>query len=111
MPWYNFGGRQLYFPYSNIFYYPGRYTSPLFVSIFTFDLSNPYRNTRGISCLITENAHNIYMSEKAIYITHTDYSRGSDSSVIHKVYVNRNRIIPFADARIKGRINNQFSMD
>lgn len=60
---------------------------------------------------MTERAQNIYMSEKAIYISYTDYNRGEDSSVIHKVYVRRNKIIPFADGRVRGTILNQFSMD
>ena len=111
MPWYNFGGRRINFSYRNIFYYPGLYRSPLFVSIFTFDLRNPLNNRRGFSCLITESAQTLYMSEKSIYLSYTDYNRGKDTSVIHKIYIRRTRIIPFADARIQGRINNQFSMD
>lgn len=111
MPWYNFGGRKINFSYRNIFYYPGSYRSPLFVSIFTFNLRDPLSNRRGYACLITESAQTLYMSEKSIYISYTDYNQGSDTSVIHKVYVRRTRIIPFADGRVNGRIHNQFSMD
>ena len=81
------------------------------MSIFSFDLGNPYSNSRGLACLVTERAQNIYMSERAIYVSYTDYNFGEDSSVIHKIYVRRNRIIPFANGRVRGSILNQFSMD
>ena len=85
------------FSFRNLFYYPGPYRNPLFVTIVSFNLRNPLRNQKGLACLITENAYNIYMSERAIYISYTDYSNGEDSTVIHKVYVRKTKIIPFAD--------------
>lgn len=31
--------------------------------------------------------------------------------MIHKIYIKRNRIIPYTDARVSGTVNNQFSLD
>ena len=111
-PWFNFNGAQRHFGLNSLIYFPGVYRNPLFVSIFSFDLSNPYNRRRGFSCLISEGAQHIYMSENAIYLSYTDWNRrtGSDS-VIHKIFVKRTRIVPFASARVDGTINNQFSMD
>ena len=51
------------------------------------------------------------MSEKHIYLTFIDYKKGQDFTVIHKVFVWRSQIIPFADGSVRGRVNNQFSLD
>lgn len=76
IPWYNFNGRQVNFPFRRVFYYPGSYRSPLFVTILSFNLRSPLRNHRGLACVVTENAYNIYMSERAIYLSYTDYNNG-----------------------------------
>ena len=62
--------------------------------------------------VISENAQNLYMSEKNIYITFTNYQDWTSlETYIHKIFVKRTNIIPFADGKVKGTILNQFSMD
>ena len=53
--------------------------------------------------MITEDAEDIYMSDRSIYVSYTDfYSQGEITTVIHKVYVRKTTIIPFANARVAG---------
>lgn len=110
-PWFDFNGDQIHFDLNNLIYFPGEYRNPLFVSIFSFDLRNPLNRRRGYSCLISEGAQHIYMSENAIYLSYSDWNRSGSDSIIHKIFVKRTRIVPFATARVDGTINNQFSMD
>ena len=104
MPWYIFNNGRSTIPYQSVFYYPNiQYDTPLFVAILTFNLRNPERNQRGLVCLITEDAEDIYMSDRSIYVSYTDfYSQGEITTVIHKVYVRKTTIIPFANARVAG---------
>lgn len=98
LPWLNFGGSQTFFPFNNVFYYPGQYRNPLFVPIISINLRNPLSNQRGIACLITENAYEIYMSERAIYLSYANYKGSTSTTFIHKIFVKKTWIIPFADA-------------
>lgn len=61
--------------------------------------------------VITDSINNIYMSTNHIYFSYNQEINGEDYTVIHKVFVWRTYIIPFADAKIKGTINDQFSLD
>ncbi len=52
------------------------------------------------------------MSENHIYLTYQDYRGGyKDYTVIHKVFVWKKFIVPFADGLVRGRVHNQFSLD
>ena len=81
------------------------------MTIFAYNLKNPNKNEFGIATIITENANIMYMSDKHIYLTFPDYFGRQDFTVIHKVFVWRSQIIPFADGSVRGTINNQFSLD
>lgn len=70
------------------------------MNILSFDLGNPLNNRRGYSCFITESARTLYMSERAIYVTYTDYNAGDQETVIHKIYIKKTKIVPYADARV-----------
>lgn len=112
-PWYSIGYSRNYAKLGSIFLYEGDYYRPIFVNIFSFDLKNPFkRNNHNLACIITENAQVLYMSENYIYLTYQDYRNGyKDYTVIHKVFVWKKFIIPFADGLVRGRVNNQFSLD
>ena len=51
------------------------------------------------------------MSERHIYVTESNYRNSGTFTKIHKIYVYKNLIIPFADGEIEGQVNNQFWMD
>ncbi len=55
----------------------------------------------------------MYMAERNIYLTSTNYDsqKGDTYTTIRKIFVRKNRIIPFADGKIRGTLNNQFSLD
>ena len=111
-PWFDVGNGRRYLSYNDIFFYIGNYQEPLFVNIISFDLRHPNPDRVRMVSVITETAQNIYMSFSHIYFTYTDIGTGNlDYTVIHKVFVWRNFIIPFADAYIRGSIRNQFSLD
>jgi inhibitor of cysteine peptidase len=113
-PWYNFNGRKQYLRPNEIFYYPGSsedYQGANFLNIFTFNLGNPRYAQENIVSVIGQSSHLIYMSEKNIYLTATRYLNSQQKTSIHKIFVWRNMIIPFADGTVNGTLNNQFSMD
>ena len=58
---------------------------------------------------MTKGTRNIYMSEEAIYVSYP--VKFGQETVIHKIFIQRSKIIPLADAKIEGNINNQFSFD
>ena len=106
-PWYNFGLNQAHLGFGNIFYYPHQYRTPIFLNIFSFNLRNPYSQQLSVRSILTEDAQQLYMSERHIYITFTQ----NQKTVIHKIFVYGTWIVPFADGLIEGRVNNQFWMD
>lgn len=53
----------------------------------------------------------MYMSEQHIYLTHSVWENGQDYTKIHKIFVHGNYIKPFADGKVRGSVNNQFSLD
>lgn len=53
----------------------------------------------------------MYMSERNIYLTSSFFDNGLDYTNIRKIFVWGKRIVPFADGRIRGSVNNQFSLD
>ena len=110
-PWYRLGQTQTHINLKSVFLYDGSYNSPVFVNIFAYNLKHPNKDDFGIASIITENANTLYMSERHIYLTFIDYKRGKDFTVIHKVFVWKREIIPFADNSVRGRVNNQFSLD
>lgn len=110
-PWYDLNGQQIFIGWGSIFYYPIIYTKPAFVNIFAFNLRNPYSNQFKVVSLVSENAQQLYMSEKHIYITFPNKQFGQQYTKIHKVFVWRTIIVPFADGNILGSVDSQFWMD
>ena len=51
------------------------------------------------------------MSEKNIYLTTTKYIGNKAHTIIHKIFVWRRWLIPYADAVVSGYVRNQFSLD
>ena len=103
-PWFNLGFGQVYCPFFSIFYYRPVYTAPKFVNILSFNLGNPYdpRRTGRVISVVTEDAHQLYMSEKGIYISYSE--KGDVTTVVRKIYVYKNYLVPYADVRIKGTL-------
>lgn len=61
--------------------------------------------------VITESVNNIYMTASHVYFAYEQELNDLDYTIIHKVFVWRTYIVPFADARLRGSINNQFNFD
>lgn len=61
--------------------------------------------------LITEAAHKIYMTYAHIYLIVEKQFLGQTVTIIHKVFVWRQNIFPFADITLPGVVYNQFSLD
>ena len=110
-PWLINNNIQKHLSLKSVFYFEASMSSPVFVNMFSFNLGDPYARQSNMISLIIENAHQIYMSEKSIYLTFTRYLNRSRSTVIHKVFVQDGYMIPFADGVVSGSVNNQFSMD
>lgn len=53
----------------------------------------------------------MYMSERSIYLTSNSYANGQEQTNIRKIFIHRNNIVPFADGKVLGSVNNQFSLD
>ena len=56
------GSQQVHSTLSQIFLYKGKYNQPVYVNIFAFDLREAAKGQYGFISLITEQAHEIYMS-------------------------------------------------
>ena len=61
--------------------------------------------------IITESVHKVYMTTNHIYFTYPKNINLLPYTVIHKIFVWKTNIIPFADTTILGTINNQFDLD
>lgn len=95
-----------------IFYYPGSdYQSANFINIFAFNLRNPLTCDENIISVLALNTYVIYMSDQYIYLTGTQYFTDAQKTTIHKIYVQKSMMIPFADGKVDGYVNNQFSLD
>lgn len=46
------------------------------------------------------------MSEKHLYLANPSYENGVGYTLIRKIFVSGRRIIPFADAKVRGIVNN-----
>lgn len=97
----------------SIYRYSIEYRYPSLINIFALNLKDPNcKKNFNVITVISENAQNLYMSEKNIYITFTNYQDWQSlETYIHKIFVKGTNIIPFADGKVKGTILNQFSMD
>lgn len=109
-PWYDFGEGDKYVQFSSIFYYP-TYNQISAVNIFSFNLRNPYLNQRRLITICAERTNIMYMSKKNIYLTTQSYENGEFYTYIRKIFVYGTYIKPFADGKVRGRVNNQFSLD
>lgn len=61
--------------------------------------------------MLALNTYVIYMSEQYIYLTGTQYLVDIQKTSIHKIFVQGSLLIPFADGKVEGTVNNQFSLD
>lgn len=113
IPWYNVDGNINQLPFKSFYIYNPdiAYESGIFLTTFTFKLDEPDDAAKGIASLITEAALTMYMSDRAIYISYSKISGFNDNTVLHKIFFQRSKIIPFADAVIEGTVNNQYSFD
>lgn len=82
-------------------------------NIIAFNLGNPTSSEKKIVSICGESSEIMYMAERSIYLTSTNYDsqKGDTYTTIRKIFVRKNRIIPFADGKIRGTLNNQFSLD
>ena len=78
------------------------------MTIFTFNIEDLVSGL-GVASLMTKDSRIVYMSEEAIYVSYP--VNFGEETVIHKVFVQRSKIVPLADTKIEGNVNNQFSMD
>ena len=99
-PWFDLGSRRKNVNINSIFYYPHQYKTPIFLNILSLNLKYPYSRRSKVISLLTEDAQQLYMSERHIYITFSEYKNGKTFTNLHKIYVRRNWIVPFADGEI-----------
>ncbi len=97
-------------PPNAMFWYGGVYVRPYGVNIFSFNLAQPGSGERGVATLCAEQADILYMSQKNLYLVQGKII-GEDYSKIRKIYVYRGKIVPFADAIVRGTTKSQFSLD
>lgn len=110
-PWFKLGNVETYLDLDQIYKYTGDYVRPTYMNIFAFNLKSAKKEQVNIISLIIERTHEFYMSERNMYITFTKYLAGKAHTIIHKVFVWKLFLIPFADAIVPGYVNNQFSLD
>jgi uncharacterized secreted protein with C-terminal beta-propeller domain len=110
-PWYDFGWGNVDLAFNAIFRYPIVYVRPQLTNIVSFNLRRPLANDRKIVSVCGESSSIMYMSERSIYLTSTNYANGQEQTNIRKIFIWRNNIIPFADGKVLGSVNNQFSLD
>lgn len=53
----------------------------------------------------------MYMSDRHIYLTNSVWENGKDYTSIRKIFVYGTYIRPCADGKVRGSVNNQFSLD
>lgn len=95
-----------------VFYYPkSEYQNANFINILAFNLRNPKTCDENIVSVLSQNTYILYMSERHIYLTSTLWLAETQKTSIHKIFVLNNKIIPMADGKVDGYINNQFWMD
>lgn len=118
LPIFNTGYGNQEVDIDDIFVYPDAENSFVFINIVSINLRNPLSNNSfAVVSLVTERGYIIYVSDYNIYITFTKYEQSSLNfrsvpyTVIHVVYINRQLMIPYADAKVQGYITNQFFMD
>ena len=111
-PWYDWGYGVKDVPVNSIYWWPSNeYSTPQAVNIISFDLKYPFSDFKNIVTLCAEETNIMYMSEKHIYLTTRIWESNYEYSKIFKIYVSGKYIKPVADGKVKGSINNQFSMD
>lgn len=110
-PWFDWGFGIKDIPFRSIFWYPGTYTRPSAVNIISFNLKNPLSGTKNVVTICAESANIMYMSQKHIYLTTSSWENGADYTKIRKIFVSGKYIKPIADGRVRGSVNNQFSLD
>ena len=110
-PWFDFGFGTSQLAFSSIFRYPIAYIQPRLTNIISFNLRRPIGNDKSVVSICGETSSVMFMSERSIYLTSTSYANGQEYTNIRKVFIWKKNIIPFADAKIRGSINNQFSLD
>ena len=110
-PWFDFGQGKKNVLFSSIFYYPVSYVNPNAVNIISFNLGDPINGHKKVVSICAESANLMYMSERYIYLTSYSYEYNQEYTKIRKIFVWGNYIKPFADGKVQGSINNQFSMD
>ena len=112
LPVLRVNGREQSADPKSIFYFPDKYDYPSFVSIMAFDISSTkFAQTPNVITLVIENSYNLFVSESNIYLTHQNFNREEQSTQVHKVFYDKDRLIPRADGEVPGYIINQFSMD
>jgi hypothetical protein len=111
IPWCDWGSGKVDIPFNNIYIYPIRYQRVRGINILSFNLANPLNTGRKVVTVCAETANIMYMSENHIYLANTVIEGGLDYSIIRKIFVRGLFIVPFGDARVRGTINNQFSLD
>ena len=111
-PWYNIGNGKTNLFLQNIRVFPPFNPGPKsFINIVSFNLQYPNQNHFNMKSIITEQATEIYMSYRSIYITYTDVINGIDHTRIFKIYVWGIGIWSLWATKVEGTIHNQFAMD
>ena len=116
VPMFNINDNQGWVPMQSeaIFFFPGDYRVPQFINLFCFNMEDATNNMKmNLVSLVTDNAHQIYMTTSSLYLTVTrsDSQTYEDFTIIHKVYLEDFYLIPFTDSTARGSVENQFSMD
>ena len=110
-PRYDVGEGLNEIPLSSVFVHQDSYAKPLYINIISFDLRVPNPAKTKMITIITESVHKVYMTSNHIYFTYPKKINSLSYTVIHKIFVWKTYIIPFADATVLGSINNQFDLD
>lgn len=111
-PWYNVNGIRTHVNFGSMFIYRGDNVQfPTYLNVISFDLRNVHHSRTKMVCLITEAAHKIYMTYAHIYLMVEKDQGGQLVTIVHKVFVWRWFIVPFADITLPGVVNNQFNLD
>jgi len=111
LPWCDWGSGKVDIGYGNIYKYPGEYVQVKGINILSFNLGNPVNGGRKIISICSQAASLLYMTETNIYLTYTVTEKEQDHTVIKKIFVRGLNIVPFGDAKIRGTVINQFSLN
>lgn len=114
VPQYDLGDGYKNIPTASVFIYPGEYKIPKFINVICFNLRDPTNKSKfNMVSVVVDNVHKYYLTTRSLYFTvgRIDSATSLDFTFIHKIFLQDQFIVPFTDARVRGSVKNEFSLD